>query len=91
MTLPPPQAVQSVLGCPPEFREPLVASDLHTEEVLPPRGPVKMVASHTILHTGRATAVLQNIELGIKYMRIMSVCPGLLIHVVRSISKRLLQ
>jgi hypothetical protein len=82
---------QPVLGRSPELREPLVASDIYTEEVLPPHGTVKMVALHTILHTGRAGAVLQIIEPGIKYMIIMSVGPGLLIYLVQSISKRLLQ
>lgn len=47
-------------------REPLVASDLHAEEVLPPRGTIKMAALHTSLHTGRAGAVLQIVEPGIE-------------------------
>lgn len=47
------------LPCPELSREPLVACDLYTEEVLPPHGTISVVAEYTMPNTGRAEAVLQ--------------------------------
>lgn len=80
MTLPLPQGFQQPLDCPPEFREHPVAPicDLHTEEMLPPHGTIRMVTTCSIQEglglssRNRTLNLVQN-----KYMRIESVGPDL--------------